>query len=92
MMKPRITPRNSAGAGVTRRTWAALLAAVPAVAPVLVAQVASTPQNPPPLAAPPPGTPEQQTAKAAADVRAVSDRLAQTEVPMNVEPAFLFHA
>ena len=30
--------------------------------------------------------------KASADVRAVSERLSQTDVPMDVEPAFTFHA
>lgn len=55
-----------------------------AAAPV-AAQVAATPQNPPPLSAPAPE-------KAAADVRKVSERLAQTEVPMAVEPAFSFRA
>ena len=74
--------------GLTRRSWAAALAAAPLVA----AQVASTPQNPPPLAAPAVGSPEQRAAKAAEDVHKVSDRLAQTEVPIGIEPAFSFRA
>ena len=73
--------------GVTRRNWAALIAVAP-----LVAQVSTIPQNPPPLAAPEAGTPEQRVAKAVEDVRKVSNRLMQTEVPMSVEPAFHFKA
>jgi hypothetical protein len=34
--------------------------------------------------------PEDKLQKANDDVRGVSDRLAQTEVPMSVEPAFIF--
>jgi hypothetical protein len=64
---------------MTRRSWAAIVAAAP-----LAAQVTSTPQTPP-LSAPEPD-------KAAAEVRKISDRLAQTEVPMAVEPAFSFRA
>ncbi len=66
----------------TRRAWTILLGVTP-----LLAQVSSTSQTaPPPQAAP--SSPE----KAAADVRQISDRLAQLEVPLNVEPAFQFHA
>ena len=72
---------------MTRRNLAVVLAAAP-----LAAQVSTTPQNPPPLSAPVADTPEQRMAKAIADVRKVSDRLAQTEVPMSVEPAFSFRA
>jgi hypothetical protein len=79
-------PSTGSGLGITRRGWAALLASAP-----LLAQTAATPQNPPPLSAPAADTPEQRLAKAFADVRTVSDRLAQTEVPMGVEPAFTFH-
>jgi hypothetical protein len=75
----------------TRRHWAALLAAAPFAGRIADAQVAATPQNPPPLAAPSAGTPEQRLAKALDEVRKVSDRLAQTEIPMAVEPAFTFH-
>ncbi len=82
-----MTPTSGSNPRLTRRTWAALLAVVP-----LAAQVSSTPQNPPPLSAPIADTPEQRTAKAAAEVRKVSDRLVQTEVPMGVEPAFSFRA
>jgi hypothetical protein len=62
---------------LTRRSLAGLLIAVP-----LVAQVAS----PPPKSSPP-----AQTSSAVDDVRKVSERLAQTEVPMSIEPAFSFH-
>jgi hypothetical protein len=34
--------------------------------------------------------PEDKRQKANDDVRGVSERLAQTEVPMSVEPAFIF--
>jgi hypothetical protein len=70
---------------LTRRNWAALLAAGPLVAP-LIAQVSSAPPTLPAT------TPDQRSAKAVDDVRKVSDRLAQTEVPMTVEPAFSFRA
>lgn len=46
------------------------------------------------LAAPPttpaPADPAARLSKAVGSVREVSERLAQIEVPMNVEPAFLF--
>ena len=60
---------------ITRRNWAAVLVAAP-----LVAQVqSSAPKTPPPVAA-----------SVGNDVRKVSERLAQIEVPMSVEPAFTF--
>jgi hypothetical protein len=53
-------------------------------------------QAPPPQAAPIPApstaTPEQKMQKAIADVRGVSERLAQADVPIDVEPAFTFRA
>jgi hypothetical protein len=73
-------------ARMTRRQWTALLAAAP-----VTAQVTSktSPQGSP--APPPPGaTAEQKRQKAFADVRKVSERLSQIEVPMNIEPAFSF--
>jgi len=42
--------------------------------------------------APPATTPEAKLQKAYADVREVSTRLAQLEVPIDVEPAFAFKA
>jgi len=57
---------------LTRRTWAALVAAVP-----LAAQVASAPA--------PASSPVD-------DVRKTSEQLAQIEIPMSLEPAFLFRA
>jgi hypothetical protein len=74
---------------MSRRSWAALVAtALPALA-----QVAPTP--PPqgsPQPPPPPATPEARLQKALADIRQTSDRLAQIEVPMDIEPAFAFRA
>jgi hypothetical protein len=64
------------------------VAATPAAA-----QVAS---HVPPQGAPappqPPATPEAKVQEANADVRDNSQRLAQIEVPMNVEPASVFKA
>jgi hypothetical protein len=42
--------------------------------------------------APPSSPPEQKSEKPDADVRDVSQRLAEIEVPMDVEPAFRFTA
>jgi hypothetical protein len=70
----------------SRRTWAALITAAP-----LVAQVTSSvPPQGTPAAAAPSSTPEAKMQKAYAEVRGVSERLAQIEVPMDVEPAFSF--
>ena len=74
----------------TRRQCAAALLALAPVA----AQV-TNPARPPagqPKPPNPPATPEARMQKAFADVREVSARLAQIEVPMNVEPAFSFRA
>ncbi|HEX3684697.1 MAG TPA: hypothetical protein VHU83_19320 [Bryobacteraceae bacterium] len=78
--------RRASSPRITRRHAAALLGASP-----LLAQV--TPKTPPqaaPVPAPPGATPEQKLQKAFADIHQVSDRLAQIELPMNVEPAFAF--
>jgi len=61
---------------LTRRSWAALVAAVP-----LAAQVTSTPPTTVPSASSP-----------LDDVRETSQQLAQIEIPMSLEPAFLFRA
>jgi len=61
---------------LTRREWTALFAASP-----LLSQSAAKPA--PENTAPVPG-------KAVADVQKTSQRLAEIELPMNVEPAFRF--
>ncbi len=75
-----------------RREWARHAAGALAVMP-LAAQVT---QKVPPIGAPappnPPATPEQRLQKAYADIRAASDQLSKLEVPMDIEPAFAFHA
>lgn len=70
---------------MTRREWTALVGATP-----LLGQVTSKPPQGAPAPAPPSATPEEKLKKAYADIRTVSDRLSQLEVPMNVEPAFAF--
>ena len=71
---------------MTRREWTILLAATP-----LAAQVTSkTPPQGTPTPAPAGATPEQKRQKAFDDVRKVSERLSQIEVPMYIEPAFAF--
>jgi hypothetical protein len=63
----------------TRRQWAALLG----VSPLLAAA---------PVQVPPPAPPEQKLEKANADIRDASQRLAEIEVPIDIEPAFQFTA
>ena len=77
---------TGASARITRRNAAALVAAAP-----LLAQVTSKlhPQGSP-VPAPASATPQAKLEKAVADVRQVSQRLSQLEVPINVEPAFAF--
>jgi hypothetical protein len=76
---------------MTRRRLAALLGATP-----LVAQIGTPPitQKTPPLGTPAPSAttvnPNEKLKKASAGVREVSARLAQLEVPMDTEPAFVF--
>jgi hypothetical protein len=60
----------------TRRQWAALVGMSPLLA-----------QTPPP-----PPAPQEKPEKANTDVREASQRLAEIEVPMDVEPAFRFSA
>lgn len=91
--------RRNVATRLTRRQWTAGLAttavAVVSAAP-LSAQTTSpsTTQKTPPVGAPaaaqPADTPEQKLQKAYADIRSTSARLAQIEVPMNLEPAFSF--
>jgi hypothetical protein len=73
---------------LTRRAWAALFG----TASLLAQQSSKAPPSAAP--APPPAelSPQQKMEKAIADVRRVSDRLAQMDVPMDVEPAFNFRA
>jgi hypothetical protein len=71
---------------ITRRQWTALLAAAPVAAQI----TSKTPPQGTPAPAPPGATPEQKLQKAFADVRKVSERLSQIEVPMSIEPAFSF--
>jgi hypothetical protein len=73
--------------GMTRRSWATALAAAP-----LVAKVASPAQQTAPVPAPAAGTVDQQRKKAIDEVRKASERLAQTELPLSMEPAFSFRA
>jgi hypothetical protein len=76
---------------MTRRRLAALLGVTP-----LAAQIPSPPvnQKTPPLGAPAPSpaaaTPDEKLKKANDGIRDVSARLANLEVPMDTEPAFLF--
>ena len=82
---PRETTRGSGQ--FTRRKWAAMLAAAPAA----LAQVSSpVPPQGVPAAPATTLTPEGKLQKALADVREVSQRLSQIELPMDVEPAFSF--
>jgi hypothetical protein len=79
-------------AGITRRKWAAIMAAAPSLS--LVGADAQTPSTVPPQGVPPPPaaalTPEQKLQKAYANVHQASVRLSQIEIPMDVEPAFTF--
>ena len=64
---------------LTRRQWGALLGA----SPLLTRAASQAPPSPPP---------EQKTEKPDAGIRDVSQRLAEIEVPMDIEPAFRFTA
>ena len=64
---------------LTRRQWGALLGA----SPLLTRAAAQIP--------PVPAT-QQKSEKPDAEVREISQRLAEIEVPMDVEPAFRFTA
>ena len=72
------------GVRMSRREWTALVGTA-------VGQVTQkTPPEGAPKPAPATATPAQRMQKAMADVKEVSDRLQQLEVPMNIEPAFAF--
>jgi hypothetical protein len=80
--------RRSSALRLTRRQMAAALGASP-----LLAQVTSkTPPQATPTPPQPPATPQERLQKAYADVRNTSNQLAQIEVPIFLEPAFVFHA
>ena len=64
---------------LTRRQWGALLGA----SPLLTRAAAQIPPVPPT---------QQKPEKPDAEVREISQRLAEIEVPMDVEPAFRFTA
>jgi hypothetical protein len=64
---------------LTRRQWGALLGA----SPLLTRAAAQIPPTP---------APAQKDENPDASVRDVSQRLAEIELPMNVEPAFRFSA
>jgi hypothetical protein len=67
---------------LTRRQWAALVSASPLVAQVVPSTPA--PQTAASL------SPAQKMEKANADVRDVSQSLAAIDLPLGVEPAFIF--
>ncbi|MBV9084292.1 MAG: hypothetical protein JOZ62_16575 [Acidobacteriaceae bacterium] len=71
---------------MTRRTWATLAAA----APVLAQVTSRVPPQGEPAPATSAATPEAKLQKAYDDVRKVKDRLSQIDVPMAVEPSFVF--
>ena len=74
-----------------------LTAAATLIASATIALAQTTPpttQKTPPVGAPAPSpsatTPEAKRQKAVEDVRQVSQRLSALEVPMDMEPAFVF--
>ena len=64
---------------LTRRQWGVLLG----TSSLLTRAAAQTPPVPPA---------QQKSEKPDVDIREISQRLAEIEVPMNVEPAFRFTA
>jgi hypothetical protein len=79
-------PPRAEAPRITRRSWTALIG----VSPLLGQVTQKTPPEGAPTPAAPDATPEQRMQKAMADVKQVSDRLAELEVPMDIEPAFAF--
>ena len=73
---------------MTRRDWTALLGV--SASPLLAQVTQKIPPQGAPAPAAPAATPQQRFQKALDEVRQVSQRLAQLEVPMNIEPAFAF--
>ncbi|MGC2661546.1 MAG: hypothetical protein WA324_26630 [Bryobacteraceae bacterium] len=72
--------------GQTRRQWIAFAGAA------TVASAQTIQNTPPPIPdrAPIASTPEAMMQKAEADVREAGQKLAAIEVPISIEPAFLF--
>ena len=81
----QVTPANGR-TEMTRRVWATLIAATPAIAQV----TSHIPPEGAPTASPSAATPEAKLEKANADVRQVKDRLSKIDLPMTIEPSFLF--
>ena len=79
-------------ARITRRQWNTTVAAVLGASPAVAQVTSKTPPQGAPAPAQPPATPQQKLQKAYDDVHKVTDRLAQLEVPMDIEPAFNFRA
>jgi hypothetical protein len=64
--------------GLTRREWGGLIIAVAPLAAQTAVEVA------------PPPAPAEAAAKAIADVQQTKQKLAELQVPMNIEPSFRF--
>lgn len=77
---------------LNRREWTKRLAAALTAVPVAAQVTQKVPPQGAPAPPTPPSSPEQRLQKAYADVHAISDQLSKIEVPMNIEPAFAFHA
>ncbi len=77
---------------LTRRQWTALVASTPLLAqsPVTAPPESATKQAATAAVSGVLATPEAQLTKAIADVRVVSDKLSKIQVPMAVEPSFVF--
>ena len=87
----RMSARRTSPLRITRRRWTALFGTAPFLAPFARAQNTSTrPPQGAPAPAPAQAPPEAKLQKAYADVHDVSVRLSQIDVPMNIEPAFVF--
>lgn len=77
---------------LNRREWARGAIAIVTITPLSGQVTQKVPPIGLPVAPASPATPEQRLQKAYADIRAISDQLSKLEVPMDVEPAFAFHA
>lgn len=86
-----MSARRTSSLSITRRRWTALLGIAPFA--VQLGQAQSTSKIPPqgaPIPPAPAAAPGERLQKAYADVHSVSVKLSQIEVPMSVEPAFIF--